>query len=141
MKVRNTEGYIDLVPYKAILNVNREKKAESKSAFRPLVYICSPFSGDIEGNKQKAAEFAHFAYKQGCIPLTPHLLFPFMNDESREERAVALRMDIILMGKCQEVWVLSENGISSGMAEEIDKATRRHQTIRYFNNAFVEVER
>lgn len=116
-------------------------KAEERPAFRPLVYICSPFSGDIEGNKQKAAEFAYFAYKQGCIPLTPHLLFPFMNDESREERALALRMDIILMGKCQEVWVLFENGITLGMAAEIDKATRRHQTIRYFNNDFVEVER
>ena len=116
-------------------------RAEGRPAFRPLVYICSPFSGDIEGNKQKAAEFAFFAYKQGCIPLTPHLLFPFMNDESREERALALRMDIILMGKCQEVWVLFENGITSGMAAEIDKATRRHQTIRYFNNDFVEVER
>ena len=116
-------------------------RAEGRPAFRPLVYICSPFSGDIEGNKQKAAEFAFFAYKQGCIPLTPHLLFPFMNDESREERTLALRMDIILMGKCQEVWVLFENGITSGMAAEIDKATRRHQTIRYFNNDFVEVER
>lgn len=116
-------------------------RAAERPAFRPLVYICSPFSGDIERNKQKAAEFAHFAYKQGCIPVTPHLLFPFMNDESREERALALRMDIILMGKCQEVWVLFENGITSGMASEIDKAARRHQTIRYFNNDFVEVER
>ena len=116
-------------------------RAESRPAFRPLVYICSPFSGDIEGNKQKAAEFAHFAYKQGCIPLTPHLLFPFMNDESREERALAIRMDIILMGKCQEVWVLFENGITSGMSAEIEKATKRRQTVRYFSNDFVEVER
>ena len=114
-------------------------KAEERPAFRPLVYICSPFSGDIEGNKQKAAEFAFFAYKQGCIPLTPHLLFPFMNDESREERALALHMDIVLMGKCQEVWVLSER-ITSGMSAEIEKATRRRQTVRYFSNDFVEVE-
>lgn len=140
MKIRNSEGYMDVVAYKAIMNVDREKKAETKSAFRPLVYICSPFSGDIEGNKKKAAEFAHFAYKQGCIPVTAHLMFPFMNDESKEERALALRMDIILMGKCQEVWVLSER-ITEGMAAEIDKATRRHQTIRYFDNDFVEVER
>lgn len=140
MKIRNSEGYIDVVAYKAIMNVDREKKAAERPAFRPLVYICSPFSGDIEGNKQKAADFAHFAYKQGCIPVPPHLLFPFMNDESKEESALALRMDIILMGKCQEVWVLSER-ITEGMAAEIDKATRRHQTIRYFNNNFVEVER
>ena len=115
-------------------------RAEGRPAFRPLVYICSPFSGDIEGNKQRAAEFAFFAYKQGCIPLTPHLLFPFMNDESREERALALHMDIVIMGKCQEVWVLSER-ITSGMSAEIEKATRRRQTVRYFNKDFVEVER
>lgn len=43
---------MNLVPYKAIANIDREKKAEKRSAFRPLVYICSPFSGDIEGNKK-----------------------------------------------------------------------------------------
>ena len=140
MKIRNSEGYMDVVAYKAIMNVDREKKAETKSAFRPLVYVCAPFNGDIEGNKKKAAEFAEFAYKNGCIPVTPHLLFPFMNDESPNERALALHMDIVLMGKCQEVWVLSER-ITSGMSAEIEKATRRHQTVRYFNNDFVEVER
>jgi hypothetical protein len=140
MKIRNSEGYMDVVAYKAIMNVDREKKAETKSAFRPLVYVCAPFNGDIEGNKKKATEFASFAYKNGCIPVTPHLLFPFMNDESPNERALALQMDIVLMGKCQEVWVLSEK-ITEGMAIEIDKATRRRQTVRYFNNDFMEVER
>lgn len=114
-------------------------RAAERPAFRPLVYICSPFSGDIEGNKQKASEFAHFAYKKGCIPMTPHLLFPFMNDESPNERALALHMDIVLMGKCQEVWVLSER-ITAGMTAEIEKATKRKQTVRYFSNDFVEVE-
>ena len=139
MKVRNSEGYMDLVPHKAILNVNRAKKTESKSAFRPLVYICAPFSGNIEGNKKKAAEFAHYAYKQGCIPITPHLLFPFMNDESKQERELALHMDLVLMGKCQEVWVLSER-ITAGMSAEIEKAQRRRQAVRYFRNDFTEVE-
>lgn len=139
MKVRNSEGYMDLVPHKAILNVKREKKTESKSAFRPLVYICAPFSGNIEGNKKKAAEFAHYAYKQGCIPITPHLLFPFMNDESKQERELALHMDLVLMGKCQEVWVLSER-ITAGMSAEIEKAQRLRQAVRYFRNDFTEVE-
>ena len=87
MKIRNSEGYMDVVAYKAIMNVNREKKAEIKSAFRPLVYVCAPFNGDIEGNKKKATDFAHFAYKNGCIPVTPHLLFPFMNDENPEPKS------------------------------------------------------
>ena len=140
MKIRNSEGYMDMVAYKAILNVEREKKAASKPTFKPLIYVCAPFSGDVEGNKKKAAEFAEFAYKNGCIPVTPHLLFPFMNDESPNERALALHMDIVLMGKCQEVWVLSER-ITSGMSAEIEKATKRRQTVRYFSNDFVEVER
>ena len=140
MGIRNAEGYMDLVPYQAIANVDREMKAEAKIGFRPLVYICAPFSGDIEANKKKATAFAEHAYQNGCIPVTPHLLFPFMNDESPNERALALHMDIVLMGKCQEVWVLSER-ITSGMSAEIEKATRRHQTVRYFNNDFVEVER
>ena len=99
----------------------------------------TPFSGNIEGNKKKAAEFAHYAYKQGCIPITPHLLFPFMNDESKQERELALHMDLVLMGKCQEVWVLSER-ITAGMSAEIEKAQRRRQAVRYFRNDFTEVE-
>lgn len=141
MKIRNSEGYMDVVAYKAIMNVDREKKAAERPAFRPLVYVCAPFSGDIEGNKKKAAEFAHFAYKQGCIPMTPHLLFPFMNDTDKQERAAALHMDLVLMGKCREVWVLSENGITPGMQTEIKKAAVWSKTIRYFNSDFVEVER
>lgn len=138
MNIRNSEGYMDTTPYKAILKVDSEKKAGLKPAFRPLVYICAPFYGDVERNKKKATEFAAFAYRNGCIPMTPHLLFPFMNDESKEERTLALHMDIVLMGKCQEVWVLSER-ITKGMAAEIELATKRHQTIRYFTNDFVEV--
>lgn len=138
MNIRNSEGYMDTTPYKAILKVDSEKKAGLKPAFRPLVYICAPFSGDVERNKKKATEFAAFAYRNGCIPMTPHLLFPFMNDESKEERALALHMDIVLMGKCQEVWVLSER-ITKGMVAEIELATKRHQTVRYFTNDFVEV--
>lgn len=88
MGVRNSEGYMELVPYKAIANIDREKKAEKRSAFRPLVYICSLFSGDIEGNKKKAIEFVAHAYKNGCIPVPSYLLFPFMNDENTEERII-----------------------------------------------------
>ena len=29
MKIRNSEGYMDVVAYKAIMNVDREKKAET----------------------------------------------------------------------------------------------------------------
>lgn len=139
MGIRNTEGYMDLVPYQAIANIEREMKAATRIGFRPLVYICAPFSGDIEANKKKAAAFAQYAYQNGCIPVIPHLLFPFMNDESKQERELALHMDLVLMGKCQEVWALSER-ITAGMSAEIEKAQKRRQSVRYFRNDFTEVE-
>ena len=54
MGIRNAEGYMDLVPYQAIANIEREMKTEARIGFRPLVYICAPFSGDVEANKKKA---------------------------------------------------------------------------------------
>lgn len=130
---------MDTVPFKAISGIDREAKVASKPAFRPLVYICSLFSGDIEANKKRAAEFVEYAYRNGCIPLTAHLLFPFMDDSKEANRRDAIFMDIVLMGKCQEVWVLGEK-ITRGMSIEIEKAKKRRQIVRYFNNSFEEVQ-
>lgn len=48
-------------------------------------------------------------------------------------------MDIVLLGKCQELWVFGDT-ISGGMNTEIEVAKKRRQTIRYFNSACQEVE-
>lgn len=120
------------------VNMNQNKTV-SKSAFRPLVYICAPYTGDIEANMNRAKAFAAFAYRNGSIPLTAHLLFPFLDDADAEERQTATFMDIVLMGKCHEVWVLGD-AVSEGMQKEIDVAKRRRQPIRYFNSKFEEVE-
>jgi len=138
--MRNSEGYLDLTCYEALSNVSRTEKAASKAAFKPLVYICSPFSGDTEGNIKRAQDFCRFALEKGNIPLAPHLMFPqFMDDNNEKERDLAIFMDIILMGKCQEVWVLGDV-ISRGMNIEIEKAKKRRQQIRYFNKDFEEVD-
>ena len=133
------QGYYDPTPYEALRNVSREEKAASKAAFRPLVYICSPFSGDTEGNIKRAQDFCRFALKKGNIPLAPHLMFPQFMYDKNGERDLAIFMDIILMGKCQEVWVLGDV-ISKGMNIEIEKAKQRRQPIRYFNKDFEEVD-
>lgn len=74
-----------------------------------------------------------------CIPLAPHLLFPqFMNDDIPQERELAMFMNMVLLGKCNELWVFG-NTISNGMAQEIEKAKKRRQLIRYFNEKLQEV--
>jgi hypothetical protein len=136
----NSERYHDPTPHEALTNIMEKEKAASKPAFKPLVYICSPFSGDIEGNIKRAQDFCRFALEKGNIPLAPHLMFPqFMDDSNEKERDLAIFMDIILMGKCQEVWVLGDV-ISRGMSIEIEKAKKRRQPVRYFNKDFKEAD-
>ena len=94
----NSEGYYDPTSYEAMTNV---AKADKQSTFRPLVYICSPFSGDTEYNSNQARKYSRFAYEQNTIPVTPHLLYPqFMDDENPKERADAMHFNYVLLDKC-----------------------------------------
>lgn len=123
----NSEGYYDPTTYEALSKVEQEERA---ARYRPLVYICSPFSGDISGNIDRARKYSRFAVDNQAIPLAPHLLFPqFMDDAA--ERELAMFMDLVLLGRCEELWVFGEN-ISEGMKAEIEKAKRRNMKIHYF---------
>lgn len=47
----NHEGYFDPTTYEALTNIHREEMAaDKKAAYLPLVYVCSPYAGDIETN-------------------------------------------------------------------------------------------
>ncbi len=137
MDKRNSEGYSDPTAHKALSNIERETKRQT---LRPIVYICSPLSGEVERNQEDARRYCRFAVEQGCIPLAPHLLFPqFLNDANSAEREIAMQMNMALLSKCAEVWVFGDR-ISKGMAVEIDKARRRCQTIRFFTTDCKEAE-
>lgn len=121
LEYRNPEGYADPVPYYAI--------ADRGKRYRPIVYICSPYSGDVEGNTEKARGYSRYAVDQGVIPIAPHLLFPqFMKEET--ERELAMFMDIAILSKCKELWVFGES--TAGMQKEIAYAERKQMTIKYF---------
>lgn len=86
----NKEGYQDPTTYEALTKIEKEEKAAKKTAFKPLVYICSPYAGDVECNVDMARVYSRFALKQNAIPLAPHLLFPqFMDDGNPAERELA----------------------------------------------------
>lgn len=136
----NSEGYHDPTTYEALTKIEKEEKA-AKRAYRPLVYICSPFAGDEERNMEKARRYSRFAVRQACIPVAPHLLFPqFMDDSVPAERSIALFMGMVLLGKCEQVWVFGST-ISAGMAAEIEKAEKKNMLIRYFTEELEEVRR
>ena len=123
----NSEGYYDPTTYEALSKVEREEKT---ARYRPLVYICCPFSGDVSGNIERAKKYSRYAVDRKAIPIAPHLLFPqFMSDDA--ERELALFMDMVLLGKCEELWVFGEL-VTEGMSAGIAKAKRKNMKIRYF---------
>ena len=135
----NSEGYYDPTAYGALSVIEAEEKA--LRAFRPIVYICSPFSGDVDGNIAAAQRYSRFAVDKGYIPIAPHLLFPqFLNDDDPKERQLGLFFGNALMSKCAEVWVFGST-ISAGMEAEIKRAKWKDYRLRYFTENCEEVQK
>lgn len=138
MNKYNSEGYPDPTAYGALSAIEQEEKKAARAArYRPLVYICSPFSGDVPGNTKKAIRYSRFAVDSHAIPIAPHLLFPLFMDEETE-RDLAMFMDMVILGRCEELWVFGGT-VSVGMKAEIDKAKRKNMTVRYFTDDLKEV--
>ena len=139
MRKKNKEGYLDSTAYEALMNI--EGETQRTFTYRPVVYICSPLSGEVESNQQAARRYCRYAVDAGYIPIAPHLFFPqFMDDDDEQERSLALFMDTVLLTKCAELWVFGET-ISKGMRIEIEKAKRKEKPIRYFTTDCKEVSR
>lgn len=128
----NKEGYPDPTAYEALTAV--AKSEASARPYRPLVYVASPFAGDTESNIVRAQGFCRFAVSKGCIPIAPHLHYPqFLDDGDKEQRELGLFFALVLLGKCDELWVFGDR-ISAGMAAEIAKAKKRGMPVKYFNH-------
>ena len=134
---KNSEQYPDPTAYTALKAIEDERKA--LRAFRPIVYICSPYAGGTDKNVEAARRYSRFAVEAVYIPLAPHLLFPqFLNDRDWKERELGLFFGNALMSKCSEVWVFGDC-VSSGMEGEIKRARWKNYRIRYFTEDCKEV--
>lgn len=135
----NDEHYLDPTPQQALSTIEAEKKA--MKTYRPLVYVCSPFSGDTLKNTENARRYSRFAFEQGRIPIAPHLLFTqFLDDHNPIEREMGMYFGNVLMSLCREVWVFGDI-ISPGMDAEIRRARWKNYRLRFFTNNLEEVER
>jgi hypothetical protein len=126
----NAEGYYDPTAFEALTNIEKEKKQKKK-----IVFICSPFAGDIEGNTIRARRYGRFAMTEKVVPIIPHLMYPqFLEEDNPEERQLGIDMGLVLLSKCYQLWVFG-NKISSGMSVEIARAKKWNIPVRYFTNA------
>ena len=146
--IYNSERYYDPTPYAALTSILTQEEAALRAAapggdgFRPVIYVCSPYSGNIEENVCNARRYCRFALESRTIPIAPHLLYPqFMNNSDPAERYLATHtINYVLLGKCRELWVFGDV-ITEGMESEIRLAKRWDKTIRYFTSELKEVKR
>ena len=90
---------------------------------RPLIFVCSPYRGDMATNTQNARRYCRLVVEQGGIPFAPHLLFTqFLNEDKVAERRRGLWMGMEMLRLCDELWAFGEP--SEGMRMEIEQAGR-----------------
>lgn len=124
---KNHEGYSDPTAMGAMDTLAKEERV-----WRPCVFICSPFGGDIERNTERARKYMRFAAMQNTIPFAPHLLYPqVLDDDDPAQRELGLFFGTVWLGKCHELWVFGHS-ITDGMQREIAMAEKRRIPIRYF---------
>ena len=134
----NAEGYYDPTAGGALSAIEREEKAYHHTHW-PLVYICSPYTGDVDRNVENARRYCRFAMRRGAIPLAPHLHYPqFLDDSDPEQRNAGLRFALRLLYKCDELWRFGAH-CSNGMQREIEAAKRRGIEIKYYSEQMEEV--
>jgi hypothetical protein len=97
-----------------------------------LVMIESPFSGDVGRNKLYLKVCLLDCIKRGEAPYASHGLYTeVLDDCDREERRIGIEAGFAWGAKADCVVVYTDLGISPGMQESIDRATRMGQQIEY----------
>jgi len=96
------------------------------------IYVCSPLSGDIETNIEKAKGYCEYIVKIcGAIPIAPHIYFTqFLDDNNPEEREFGLKTGLELLSECDELYYFG-NVISKGMKTEICYAVEHKIPVLY----------
>jgi len=135
---KNQEGYPDPTAYEALTAIQRQRKPKAHSNHL-IVFICSPFAGDMLQNTKRARQYCHFAVEKGAIPFAPHLHYPqFLNDQDEEQRSLGLFFGTVWLAKCDELWAFGGHQ-SKGMKMEIAKARKMGIPVRFFNDRCEEV--
>lgn len=90
-----------------------------------LLYVCSPFRGEVKRNKEYARELTRVALDNGFVPVTVHLyLTEVLNEEIPEEREKGMVAGKKLLGQCKYILIGEKYGRSSGMIGEINLAEK-----------------
>ena len=110
------------------------------SVYRPLVFIISPLFGEDHKSVIRTNRLFRYAAVMGFLPVaTVPVYAEIMIDTDPDDRELMFWTDNVLMGKCDEVWILSDL-ITERMQVLIDIAEHRRKKIRFFTDDLDEVD-
>ena len=121
----NSEGYVDTTAQTALSRIEKEERRQAW----PVVYVCSAYRGNERVNVMRARQYCKFVVSRKHIPLAPHLLLPQFLTEITQ-RGLALKMDVALLARCDELWTFGE--ATEGMTVEIEAAQDMNKPVRRF---------
>lgn len=90
-----------------------------------VVYVAHPLGGgeDREANRANAAKWCAWVARQGHAPVADWIILSGEFDESPGNRDLGLTIDLALVGRCDEVWLVGGR-VSPGMQMEADRAVQ-----------------
>jgi len=105
-----------------------------------IVFVCSPFSGDIARTTERARGYCRFVLSHDCVPFAPHLHNPqFLDEYIPRERKIGIELGLEVLKRTDALWVFGGR-ITDGMREEIRYATENQIPVKYFDENCLEVE-
>jgi hypothetical protein len=90
-----------------------------------VVYVAHPLGSgpDREANRQKATRWVKWVAESGHAPIADWILLSGVWEETPETRVRGLAIDVALVARCDEVWLVGGR-VSPGMSVEADAARR-----------------
>lgn len=96
-----------------------------------LVFVCSPYRGNVALNTAMALEYCRQVAAEGNVPFAPHLFFTlFLDDNDPKQREAGLRMSLFMLALCDVINVYRPLHLATdGMRREIREAERLNMPI------------
>lgn len=96
-----------------------------------LVFVCSPYRGNVAANVAEALAACREIVAEGNVPFAPHLFFTlFLDDSDPKQREAGLRMSLFMLALCDVVNVYRPRHLATdGMRREIREAERLNKPI------------
>lgn len=95
---------------------------------RVIVFVSSPYRGDIPGNVERTREYCRREIEAGNAPIAPHIMYPGVIDDDD----IGIGLGLRLLERCDELHIYGEP--SDGMRIEIHHAHGMGIPIREMRN-------